>query len=195
MTGFILLVVAALAQVSFDTSVDLERLFDRGKTWEQFLDGVVAQRDVWIKAQSGVTVPPELAHRARVASRGLWLVVVAEDWCPDSAYTLPFVARLAEASGIPLRILDRTLGEPLMRVHRTPDGRTATPTIVLARRGRDVGAWVERPAELQRMFLSMSTNPASAERFAQRHAWYESDAGRSVLTEMVALIEQARERD
>jgi hypothetical protein len=82
-----------------------------------------------------------------------------------------------------------------MAAHRTPDGRTATPTIVLWRNGRDAGAWVERPAELQRMFLSMSTNPESAQRFSQRHAWYESDRGLSVLREIVALIERSRGKE
>ena len=114
----------------------------------------------------------ELVERAKAASHGLRLVIVAEDWCPDSAYTVPYVASLARSSGIPLRILDRVTGEPLLLAHRTPDGRTATPTIVLWRDGRDAGAWVERPAELQRMFLSMSTNAESAERFSQRHTWY-----------------------
>jgi hypothetical protein len=97
---------------------------------------------------------------------------------------------LAQSAGIPLRILDRTAGEPLMRAHPTSDGRTVTPTIVLLRNGRDAGAWVERPAELQQMFLSMSASPENAQRFAQRHLWYESDGGRTVLQEVLALIEQ-----
>ena len=76
-----------------------------------------------------------------------------------SAYSLAHVARLAQSAGIPLRILDRTAGEPLMLAHRTQDGRTVTPTMVLWRNGRDVGAWVDVPSELQQMFFSMSTNP------------------------------------
>ena len=82
-----------------------------------------------------------------------------------------------------------------MAAHRTSDGRTVTPTIVLARNGRDVGAWVERPAELQQMFFSMSTNAENAKRFSQRHLWYESDGGVTVLKEVLALIEQTNERN
>jgi hypothetical protein len=172
----------------------LDRLVENGKTWEQFLAGVSAQREVWLKTESAVTVPLDFIERARKVSRGLQLLVIAEDWCPDSAYSVPYVARLAQAAGIPLRVIDRAAGETLMAAHRTSDGRTATPTIVLLRNGRDAGAWVERPAELQQMFLSMSTSPENAKRFSQRHLWYESDGGLTVLKEVLALIEQTSEK-
>ena len=175
-------------------SAELEALFRGGRTWEQFLDSVSAQRELWLKTESAATAPSDLVGRAKAASQGLRLVIVAEDWCPDSVYTVPYVASLARSSNIPLRIIDRMLGEPLLVAHRTPDGRTATPTIVLWREGRDAGAWVERPAELQRMFLSMSTSAESARRFSQRHTWYESDRGLTALKELLALIEQTRER-
>jgi hypothetical protein len=172
----------------------LDRLVENGKTWEQFLAGVSAQREVWLKTESAVTVPLDFIERARKVSRDLQLLVIAEDWCPDSAYSVPYVARLAQAAGIPLRVIDRAAGETLMAAHRTSDGRTATPTIVLLRNGRDAGAWVERPAELQQMFLSMSTSPENAKRFSQRHLWYESDGGLTVLKEVLALIEQTSEK-
>jgi hypothetical protein len=189
---WIIVLVAALQAPT--GSPEPEHLFLSGKTWEQFLDSVSAQRELWLKTESTATAPPDLVERAKAVSHGLRLVIVAEDWCPDSAYTVPYVASLARSSGIPLRIVDRVAGEPLLVAHRTPDGRTATPTIVLWREGRDVGAWVERPAELQRMFLSMSTSAESAQRFSQRHTWYESDRGLTALRELLALIEQTREK-
>jgi hypothetical protein len=166
-------------------------LSERGKTWPRFLAGVSAQRELWMKTESAVTVPPDFIERAQRAGRGMQLLVVAEDWCPDSAYSVPYIARLAHSASIPLRVFDRAAGESLMRAHRTPDGRTVTPTVVIWRNGRDAGAWIERPAELQQMFLSMSTSPENARRFSQRRLWYESDRGRTVLKEVLALIEQA----
>jgi hypothetical protein len=77
-----------------------------------------------------------------------------------------------------------------MNDHRTPDGRTATPTVVLLRDGLDVGGWVERPAPVQQWFLSMATDAESARRFADRQAWYESDRGQTVLAELTALAER-----
>src|SRR5688572_11403682 len=126
----IVFLVAAL-QVPAGSSVEPEHLFSSGRTWEQFLDSVSAQRELWLKTESAATAPSDLIERAKAASQGLRLVIVAEDWCPDSVYTVPYVASLARSSNIPLRIVDRMLGEPLLVAHRTPDGRTATPTIVL----------------------------------------------------------------
>jgi len=190
-----LLLVALLYQASGQSLANPEHLFESGKSWQRFLAGVSAQRELWLKTEAAVTVAPDLIDRAKKAGQGLQMLVVAEDWCPDSVYSVPYVARLAESTGIPLRVFDRKTGGALMDAHRTRDGRTATPTIVLLRDGRDVGAWVERPTELQEMFFTMSTNPESARRFSQRQAWYESDAGRTVLKEVLALIEQTRAKE
>jgi hypothetical protein len=191
----LLCLLAVLAQLPTDAANQADLLFRDGKTWEQFSSGISDQRELWQRTESMVTVPPEFTERMSAASQGLRLVVVAEDWCPDSAFTVPYIARLARSAGVPLRIVDRSMGEPLMIAHRTPDGRTATPTIVLLRNGQDVGAWVERPAELQQMFLSMSTNAENARRFSQRQTWYESDRGLSTLREIVALIERTRAKE
>jgi hypothetical protein len=192
--SLLLLLVALLHQASGGGGTTLDRFVESGKTWEQFLAGVSAQREVWLKTESAVTLPLDFIERAKKVNRGLQLLVVAEDWCPDSAYSVPYVARLAQVAGIPLRVIDRAAGEPLMLAHRTSDGRTATPTIVVLRNGGDRGAWVERPAELQQLFLSMSTNPENARRFSLRHLWYESDGGLTVLKEVLALIEQTSEK-
>jgi hypothetical protein len=191
----LLCLLAALPQLPADNAADAESLFRNGKTWEEFSSGISALRELWLKTESAVTVPPESVERVSAASRGLQIIIVAEDWCPDSASTVPYIARLAHSAGVPLRIVDRKAGAPLMAAHRTPDGRTATPTIVLWRNGRDVGAWVERPDELQQMFLSMSTNPENKKRFSERLSWYEADRGLSTLREIVALIERTRDKD
>jgi hypothetical protein len=186
----IVLLLAAVAQTV--PRAEAERLFDSGDTWPQFLDRVEAQRELWRRTAAGAAVSQDLVNRVQRAGKGLQLLVVAEDWCLDSAYAVPYVARLADLTQVPLRIVDRLKGESLMRAHRTSDGRTVTPTIVLLRDGVDVGAWVERPEVLQQLFRSMGSSPESARQFAQRDSWYEADRGVTVLTEIVALVEQTR---
>ena len=183
---FLLLVVSSLQAAS----VDPARLFEAGETWERFLERVERQRERWLRTAAVATVAPDLVERVQRAGRDLKLLVVAEDWCPDSAYSVPYVARLMSLAHVPFRIVDRATGESLLRAHRTFDGRTATPTVVLLREGVDVGAWVERPTELQDLFRSIGADPESARRFAQRGDWYEADRGVTVLKEIVALVEQ-----
>lgn len=187
-----IVIVATASIVSIlSAQSDLASLFARGRSWSQFLDGVRAQREPWIKASAAATLSPDDARRFRRASGGLRLLVVAEDWCPDSLNALPHVAQLASAASVPLAIVDRSVGASLMDRHRTTDGRIATPTIVLVRDGREVDAWVERPAIVQRWFLSMATSPESARLFGDRQAWFERDQGRTVVRELIELAEQS----
>jgi len=170
---------------------DAPALFARGVTWTQFLESAKAQRERWLQVTTNAAVPTSAVERFRRVSAGLRILAVAEDWCPDSVNTLPYVARLASSLPVPLRIVDRTTGEPLMRRHRTPDGRMATPTIVLLRGVDEVAAWVERPAVVQQWFLSMATSPENASRFGNRQSWYDADRGQSLLAELTALAEQS----
>ena len=184
-----LLLLSALRQPAAARTDDLERLFARGQTIAQFVNRAGAQRDLWRKNVSEAGAATEFVERLNHAGRGLRLLVVTEDWCLDSVNTVPYLARLAASAQIPLRIIDRAAGAAVMKQHRAPDGRTVTPTVVFLRDGRDAGAWIERPAPLQQLFLTMRANPRAAERFADRQAWYDADRGRTTLAEIVALAE------
>ena len=165
------------------------RLFDSGVTFAQFLDHAQAQRQLWLKNASRTDLPPDAVDRLKRVREGLRVLIVAEDWCTDSVHTVPYIASLATAVGVDVRIVDRATGEPIMSAHRTRDGRPVTPTVVLLRNNRDVGAWVERPAPMQQLFFAMATDPESARQFAQRAAWYDADRGRTTIAEFVALAE------
>jgi hypothetical protein len=169
-------------------------LFDTGVTFAQFIEQARAQRDVWVTNASRGDLPPQAVSRLMRVRDGLRVLVVAEDWCADSVHTVPYIANVAVAAGVDLRIIDRAAGEPIMLMHRTPDGRPVTPTVVLLRGSRDVGAWIERPAPLQQLFFAMATDTESARRFAQRANWYDTDRGRTTVEEFVALAERTADR-
>ncbi len=165
-------------------------LFEQGVTFAEFLEGAKAERRRWTSVTDSAKAPAALVERLRRVGTGLRLLVVAEDWCIDSANTVPFLARLASAAGIDLRIVNRDVGRALLEAHRTPDGRVATPLVVLVRNARDVGAWVEHPAPLEAMFRTLATSPESARQFSDRQTWYDNDRGRTALSEFLALVER-----
>jgi Thioredoxin len=171
-------------------SGEAARLFASGITFARFIDRAQVQRDVWLKNASRTDLPPDAVNRLTRVRGGLRVLIVAEDWCADSVHTVPYIANLAAAAGVDVRIVDRAAGEPIMSAHRTRDGRPVTPTVVLLRDGRDAGAWVERPAVLQQLFFAMATDADSARQFADRAAWYEQDRGRTTIAEIVALAER-----
>ena len=180
-------------QVPADSEYDaVDRLFAQGTTFAEFVTRAASQRSLWTKPAGGV--PADLSARLRRAGVGLRMVVVAEDWCVDSANTVPFVARLADDSGVEMRIVDRGIGRPLLERFRTADGRTATPLVVLFRRGAAPDAWVERPRPLQDLFAALLTDPGARQVLGDRQRWYDEDGGKTSLQEIVALAEHGRAR-
>ena len=117
---------------------------------------------------------------------------MAEYWCIDSVNTIPFLALLADAvPGIDLRVINSLEGAAIMEAHLTPDGRSATPTVlVLDRDFQEMGCWVERPSMLQAW--AMENKKELGDEFGPRKmAWYEKDWGRSTLDEVVTVLEAA----
>ncbi len=164
-------------------------LFDQGIGGQAFLPDVQAQRATWEAHVGRASVPAEIVERVRKAAADLQFLVVAEANCSDSVQSVPYVARLASEAGIPLRIVRKAAASAVIDRHRTPDGRTATPTVILIRRGEDAGAWIERPAALQAWFIAHA-DLTSSERLARKTGWYDWDRGESTLAEIVALVEK-----
>lgn len=180
-----------LAPAPVPAEQSAQALYDRGVTWQQFYDAADVRRELWqTNTRRARNVRPELVERLKNAGAGLTLLAIAEAACSDSVNTVPFIAELASRAGVEMRIVSRAAGEPVLARYPTPDGRSATPTIVLLRGGREVGAWVERPAALQAWFTSAEDVPVR-ERVDRKMAWYEWDRGDSTVADFLALVEKA----
>lgn len=167
----------------------LVRLFEGGKTWAQFVEGARARREAWRDNYKDGRPDSALVERVRAA--GPWrIVAVAEDWCFDSVNTLPYLVRLFEAvPAIEIRIVSSTEGRWLMQRHRTPDGRAATPTIVIiGPDGEERGCFIERPAGL-RAWVAENKPKLSESAFQDgKAAWYRTERGRATTGELVELL-------
>ncbi len=172
---------------------DLEALYGRGRTYQAFQDAAVDRRAAWRDHYATAAVPDALRRRVEAVPRRWRLLVVAEDWCGDSANTIPYVARLVDLSpNLELRIVGAEAGGDVMRAHRTPDGRAATPTVLLLdERFEEAGCWVERPAPLQEWFLAHEDRLEQDELYRRKYEWYAEDAGATTLEEFVRMIESA----
>lgn len=170
-----------------------QRLWNAAVPFDDFLSGVVARRELWNRNWERGSVSESTRERARAA--GTWrLLVVAIDGCSDSASTLPFVGRLVEAvPSLELRILHPDSGgRAIMESHRTPDGRAATPTLILLDdEYREQGCWVERPSTLQELWITNPDGLDEAARVNRKMAWYDADMGSETIREIVELLEAA----
>ncbi len=178
-----------------DADPDYKALYETGITFDVFMEQVTARRGLWQRNHVFGDIPDSLIERARAhvrtASGPVYLLAVAVDACSDSVNTIPWLARLAAVvDGLELRIIPPDAGRDIMEAHRTPDGRAATPTVVvLDGQFREIGVFIERPAPLQEWALTTGADLDSRSFVASKGEWYDADAGRTTMEEIVTIME------
>ncbi len=158
-------------------------------------DGVLLNDDWAFSHAASVSLPDELLERVSdAASRiegGLRMLAVTQRSCIDSAHSIPYLAAVADAvPGLTMRAVGPRMGGALMEAHPTPDGRAATPTVLLLDdRGEVRGCWIERPAPLQYWYVENPEDLGRLDRFGAKTDWYEADRGVHVVSEMARILE------
>ncbi len=169
-------------------------LFNTGQPFGDFLAAAKARREGWLRMADSAQVAPELLARAKAVG-GQWkFLVIAIDACGDSMNSVPYLAKLAElVPGLELRIVLPTPGRAVQESHRSMDGRTATPTIVLLdASGADRGCIVELPREIRHWAHGVRGTVSSDSLHAGIRAFYARNRGVAITTEAVELLEAAR---
>lgn len=185
--------VASAPSVQATADSTLAQAYAAGVTWDAFLSSARARRDAWLRHWTEAQVPADVLAEARRVS-GRWrLLVIAVDSCSDSVNTIPYLARLvADVPELEMRIVSPRAGRALMAARPTPDGRPATPTVILLdEAGAEAGCWIERPRALQDIALAAKAGGGTPEFAAAKQRWYDEDAGESTLREVVALLRAA----
>ena len=187
-----LAVLCAAPSLLARETVDYGAIFEQGISYEAFLKDVRARRDEWRALSNGPGVMYDIKTPHTLQQRRL--LIVTEDWCSDSVQTVPYIhLALKNHPAYTIRIVNSTVGRPIMEAHRTPDDRAATPTVVaLDDKNQILGAWVERPAELQTLVLEQQKVRMRREVTEFKTKWYEKDAGRSTVSEVMALLSKSR---
>ena len=184
---------ASTSSATVVTDSAYQRLFDGGVTMDVFLAAAKARREQWLRIYEQAAVPDAVLTTARSAIGPWRLLVVAVDGCSDSVHTVPYIARLAQRLvGVEVRIVNSDVGRSVMNAHRTPDGRGATPTVILLDANyEERGCWIERPSELRVWMLDNRAKVKDSELFEHKMKWYDEDKGGRTMAEIAAMIEAA----
>lgn len=172
---------------------ELRTAYESGQTFADFLAAAADRRALWHQNYGNGEVPGDLVARAR-AIGGRWhILAIAVDGCSDSVNTIPYVALLTEAvPGLEMRIIDSTAGRAFMEARPTPDGRGATPTLVILDESfADAGCWIERPSPLQAWALGEGAEMPRGDFMRLKMSWYREDAGHTTVEEVVSILEAA----
>lgn len=169
---------------------DFRSLYEQGVRYIEFRNAATQRVDAWKDYYANAVAPDALVAKME-SIPGTWrLLVVAEDWCSDSANTIPYLAKLVDrADNLDMRIIRSDVGKGIMETHRTPDGRAATPTVILLNdHFEEMGCFIERPSTLQTWFLDAKNKLEEDELHEQRYAWYDDDQGQHTIAEIVAMV-------
>jgi hypothetical protein len=170
---------------------DYAALYEQGVAYETFLAGVSERAEEWRRNAKEAVVPEEALATLRGLEGRRRLLVVTVASCSDSVATIPYLAKLVEGAPdrLEMRLVNSTVGRPVMEAHRTPDGRAATPTvIVLDAEGRFLAAWIERPVALQAWHAEQKVTNTTRSLLPAKMQWYADDGGRSTVGELVAVL-------
>lgn len=166
--------------------------FEAAPTFEEYLEGVEKNREMWHAVYERARPPDDLLAEAREIGPRWRLLALSEDWCGDAVNTLPAVARLADAAGWDLRVLSRDDNPDVMDAHLTHGRSRSIPVVIVYDEDfQEIGWWGPRPGELQEWVLTEGLAMPSPERYKVVRSWYARDKARTTLEELLGLFRRA----
>ncbi|MDO8502622.1 MAG: thioredoxin family protein [Gemmatimonadaceae bacterium] len=175
-----------------DRPLTLKERFLAGSTFAELLARPKENSEMWNAVFKRALLTPEAEDRAKAVRPRWHLLVLNEDWCGDSVNILPYVARLEEAApNIELRLLGRDSNRDLMDAHLTRGSRSIPVVIVYDDDFAEKGWWGPRPGPLQEWVVTEGLALPKPERYPLIRAWYARDRGKTIMSEILSIIEDA----
>jgi len=133
-----------------ESVITLDR-FATGKTWQQYLDSGIRNRELFEDNYNGLTVSDaqkaSLQALAAKPNGPHHMVVIGEDWCPDVYRGTGVAQRIAEAAGIELRFFERDQNKDMIQEYLKDGQFESIPVFVIYDRDhREITHFIERPA-------------------------------------------------
>lgn len=117
-------------------------------------------------------------------------VVITEDWCGDSAQTLPVVSAIAALrSSVTLRILDRDTYPQAMDLYLTNGTRSVPIVIAFNARSNELWHWGPRPESAKLLVNEWKTTlDNKSDMYPLLHAWYAEHGHSEIERDILQLL-------
>jgi hypothetical protein len=133
-------------------SVVTPERFNQGMTYEQYVGSIERNQKRFEENYAGTEVSAsdaaklkELMARPRGPAK---MLVLGEDWCPDVFRGMPVLKRIAEASGIEMRVFPRDQHKDIMAEFLHGGEFESIPVAVFYTKDLDyILHWIERPVK------------------------------------------------
>ena len=132
-------------------SVVTPERFAQGMPYERWLEAIDRNQARFQENYDGTHLSDEDAQAFRSLAQApggpARCLALGEAWCPDVFRGLPVMARIAEASGMELRVFFRDQNKDIMAEFLKHSEHESIPTLVFYTKDHSyIGHWIERPA-------------------------------------------------
>jgi thiol-disulfide isomerase/thioredoxin len=131
-----------------DSVITIDR-FHKGKTFQEYLDSGIRNRELFEANYNGLKVSDsqKAALQELKKTKGLdHVVVIGEDWCPDVYRGAGVAAKIAEAAGIEFRFFERDQNNDMIQPYKKDGEFESIPVYVFYDKDhRELGHFIERP--------------------------------------------------
>jgi thiol-disulfide isomerase/thioredoxin len=130
------------------TSVVTPERFAQGLGYGEYTAGMKVNQDRFQQFYESITLSSDDSAFFRKAVHGAPKVLaISEDWCPDCYRNMPVMARIAEASGMEMRVFARDEHPDIMDEFLKEGQYQSIPVFVFYTPDHEyIGHWIERPA-------------------------------------------------
>lgn len=193
------------AATNGDSVVTRERFATGLDTFSRWMDAIELNKDRFQRHYDEFELAAEDAARFKelIDEHGLSALCIGEDWCPDVWRGVPVIAKIAEATGLPVRFFARDENKDIMAEFLKDGEFESIPTIVFYDRDWNyLGHWIERADDANADMVGLREILAGKERGTPE--WDEARAQyldktwelagkwrQAQVKEMIALIEEA----
>jgi thiol-disulfide isomerase/thioredoxin len=168
--------------VASSPSVVTPERFAAGKTYPEYRASFTEYGDLYDENYDATTVSEQDAAdlRAIVERPGgaAKVLVITENWCPDCFREVPVIARVAEASGMELRVVERDQHMDIMAEFRKNGEFESIPVFVFYTKDHEyIAHFIERSryAEEHIGDMRVGTDGMSREERAAHNAQFRKD--------------------
>jgi hypothetical protein len=132
-----------------DNPITVDR-FQKGKTFQEYLDSGIRNRELFQDNYDGLTVSPEQKAKLQALKAKPngpdHMVVIGEDWCPDVYRGTGVAQRIAEALDIPMRFFERDQNKDMIQPYLKDGQFESIPVYVFFDKDHnELGHFIERP--------------------------------------------------
>lgn len=124
--------------------------FKKGKTFQEYLDSGIRNRELFVENYEKTVLTPEqeaaLKELAAHPGGPDHIVVIGEDWCPDVYRGTGVAQRMAEAMGAELRFFERDQNKDMMAEYLKDGEFESIPVFIFYdKEHREIAHFIERP--------------------------------------------------